>query len=96
MTLAERLWAVLTPPEQEQDLQLKWRGELMPFQREGVRALLDNCQLLLADDMGLGKTLQAVAALRILRARREVQSCLVAAPAGLLDQWRRGNREVGA
>ena len=61
----------------------------MPFQREGVRALLDNCQLLLADDMGLGKTLQAVAALRILRARREVQSCLVAAPAGLLDQWRR-------
>ena len=89
LTLAERLWAVLTPPEQEQDLQLKWRGELMPFQREGVRALLDNCQLLLADDMGLGKTLQAVAALRILRARREVQSCLVAAPAGLLDQWRR-------
>ena len=89
LTLAERLWAVLAPPEQEQDLQLKWHGELMPFQREGVRALLDNCQLLLADDMGLGKTLQAVAALRILRARREVQSCLVAAPAGLLDQWRR-------
>ena len=89
LTLAERLWAVLAHPEQEQDLQLQWRGELMPFQREGVRALLDNCQLLLADDMGLGKTLQAVAALRILRARREVQSCLVAAPAGLLDQWRR-------
>ncbi len=89
LTLTERLWAVLAHPEQEQDLQLQWRGELMPFQREGVRALLDNCQLLLADDMGLGKTLQAIAALRILRARREVQSCLVAAPAGLLDQWRR-------
>ena len=89
LTLAERLWAVLAPLEQEQDLQLKWRGELMPFQQDGVRALLDNRQLLLADDMGLGKTLQAVAALRILRARWEVQSCLVAAPAGLLDQWRR-------
>ncbi len=61
----------------------------MPFQREGVRALLDNNQLLLADDMGLGKTLQVVAALRILRARREVGSCLVAAPASLLNQGRR-------
>ncbi len=61
----------------------------MPFQREGVRALLDNNRLLLADDMGLGKTIQAIAALRILRARREIRSCLVAAPASLLDQWRR-------
>lgn len=90
LTLAERLWAVLAAPrEQRQDGRLKWPGELMPFQQEGVRALLDNCQLLLADDMGLGKTLQAIAALRILHARREVRSCLVAAPAGLLDQWRR-------
>ena len=90
LTLAQRLWAVLAaPPEQALDSRLKWPGELMPFQREGVRALLDNCQLLLADDMGLGKTLQAIAALRILRAHGEVRSCLVAAPAGLLDQWRR-------
>ena len=61
----------------------------MPFQRDGVRALLDNHRLLLADDMGLGKTIQAIAAFRILRARREVKSCLLAAPASLLDQWRR-------
>lgn len=89
-TLAERLWALLAKPlEPNPDIRLIWPGELMPFQREGVQALLDNYQLLLADDMGLGKTLQAIAALRILRARREVASCLVAAPAGLLDQWRR-------
>ena len=89
-TLAERLWALLAKPlEQNRDIRLSWPGELMPFQREGVQALLDNYQLLLADDMGLGKTLQAIAALRILRARREIGSCLVAAPAGLLDQWRR-------
>ena len=61
----------------------------MPFQRDGVRALLDSHRLLLADDMGLGKTVQTVAALRILRARHEIKSCLVAAPASLLDQWRR-------
>ena len=61
----------------------------MPFQKEGVQALLDNDQLLLADDMGLGKTIQAIAALRILRAQRKIKSCLVAAPASVLDQWRR-------
>ena len=90
LTLAERLWAVLAAPRRrDRDVQLEWPGELMPFQQEGVRALLDRRQLLLADDMGLGKTLQAIAALRILRACGEIRACLVAAPAGLLDQWRR-------
>lgn len=63
--------------------------KLMPFQRDGVGALLDMKRLLLADDMGLGKTVQAISALRVLRRRREVESCLIVAPAGLLDQWRR-------
>ena len=61
----------------------------MPFQRDGVRALLEMDRLLLSDDMGLGKTVQAVAALRILKARGKIRSCLVVAPAGVLDQWRR-------
>ena len=93
LTLAERLWAVLAAPpapsKPNWDLQLKWPGELMPFQQDGVRALLDMDQLLLADDMGLGKTIQAIAAIRILRARRMVRSCLVVTPASVLDQWRR-------
>ena len=89
LTLAERLWALLAAPPVRGQGQLKWPGELMPFQQDGVRALLDNHRLLLADDMGLGKTIQAVAAFRILRARRDIRSCLVTAPASLLDQWRR-------
>ena len=88
--LAQRLWTMLAaPPEHDRDLPLQWPGALMPFQKDGVNALLNNSRLLLADDMGLGKTLQAIAALRILRARREIKACLVAAPAGLLEQWRR-------
>ncbi len=63
--------------------------KLMPFQKHGVGALLEMKRLLLADDMGLGKTVQAISALRVLRRRGEVESCLVVAPAGLLDQWRR-------
>ncbi len=92
--LAERLWAVLSPPGAPRDtvgsdLQLDWYGDLMPFQREGVRALLREKKLLLADDMGLGKTVQVIAALRILRAQRGIRSSLVIAPASVLDQWRR-------
>ena len=68
---------------------MSWAAELMPFQQEGVQALLDSDRLLLADDMGLGKTVQAIAALRILHAQGAISSCLVAAPASVLDQWRR-------
>ena len=67
---------------------LQWPGKLMPFQEDGVRALMGSDRLLLADDMGLGKTLQVIAALRILRHRGDIHSALVAAPASLLDQWR--------
>lgn len=91
--LASRLRAMLAapagPPPVDADAPLDWAGELMPFQQDGVRALLEMDRLLLADDMGLGKTVQAVAALRILAARDKAGPTLVVAPASVLDQWRR-------
>lgn len=99
--LARRLWAILAAPGQAgqagrfdpcrdgAEPRLEWAGQLMPFQRDGVHTLLESQRLLLADDMGLGKTLQAIAAIRILRTQDRSQSCLVVAPAGVLDQWRR-------
>ena len=91
--LAERLWAVLAVPGVDQPsglpgARLEWPADLMPFQRDGIRALIKMDRLLLSDDMGLGKTVQAVAALRVLRARGEIESCLVVAPASVLNQWR--------
>ena len=93
-SLAQRLWAALAVPRSRAPTltparRLEWPGELMPFQRDGVGALIGMDRLLLSDDMGLGKTVQAVAALRILKARGEIGLCLVVAPASVLDQWRR-------
>ncbi|MCY4625625.1 MAG: DEAD/DEAH box helicase [Chloroflexi bacterium] len=93
LTLAQRLWRALAlrphAPDPAPDVHLDWVGKLMPFQVEGVQALLASDRLLLADDMGLGKTLQAIAALRILKARGQAGAVLVVAPASLLGQWRR-------
>lgn len=93
---AARIWAILAAPSGDSgspldpaNFHLEWPGDLMPFQREGVRALVEMDRLLLSDDMGLGKTVQVVAALRILRARGESRPALVVAPSSVLDQWRR-------
>jgi hypothetical protein len=90
--LARRLATVLQPPP---DLlmiangPLEWPGIFYPYQRDGIRALVHSPRLLLGDDMGLGKTVQAIAALRLLFYRREVERALVVTPASLLEQWRR-------
>ena len=92
-TLRSRLWRVLAAPYLPllpgPESVIEWPGDLMPFQLEGVKALVESRQLLLADDMGLGKTLQVIVALRVLLLRGEMESVLVVAPASVLDQWRR-------
>ncbi len=71
---------------------LDWPGELMPFQRDGVRALIASERILLADDMGLGKTIQAIAAIRILLVQRAIASVLIVVPAAIVWQWQREYR----
>jgi len=68
------------------------RGEMRPYQREGVgwlwllvRLGLGGC---LADDMGLGKTIQVIALLLVLRKHRRPGPHLVVLPASLLGNWR--------
>lgn len=92
MALARRLALALQLPA---DLILspfgpvEWSGQLFQYQLEGVQTLLSSDALLLADEMGLGKTVQAIAALRILTLRHEVERALAVVPAGLVPQWRR-------
>ena len=68
---------------------LDWPYPLFGYQKEGIERLLSSRSVLLADEMGLGKTIQAVAALRILSARREIERALIVCPVGLIAQWRR-------
>lgn len=68
---------------------LEWPAPLLPYQQEGIAALLMRPSLLLADDMGLGKTVMAIAALRILFLQARIASALIVCPASLLAQWRR-------
>jgi SNF2 family DNA or RNA helicase len=92
LSLAERLLLVLQPPLEallEAQGLLEWHAPLYPYQYEGVRALIESEELLLADDMGLGKTIQTIAALRVLIHLRRVEQALIVAPASLLTQWRR-------
>ncbi len=94
--LAERLRAVLAVPLESllpgPAATLDWPGELMPFQLDGVRALIASERILLADDMGLGKTIQAIAAIRILLVQRAIASVLIVVPAAIVWQWQREYR----
>ncbi|KAI7741873.1 hypothetical protein M8C21_032445 [Ambrosia artemisiifolia] len=60
-------------------------SNLLPFQREGVRFILQHGgRVLLADEMGLGKTLQAIA---VAACVRDSWPVLVLTPSSLRLQW---------
>lgn len=63
--------------------------KLYPYQREGVKRLLEEGRLLLADDMGLGKTTQAIASCHALYRLRAMKKGLLIVPASLKPQWKR-------
>ena len=90
----ERTLAALQSPtgSAEADPGPALRGELRPYQRDGVAWLwlllrlgLGGC---LADDMGLGKTLQVIALLLLMRANGYPGPHLIVLPASLLGNWR--------
>jgi len=62
-------------------------NDLYPFQRIGVRWLLDKESGVLADDMGLGKTVQAIFAIRELIRCGKARRVLVICPKTLVSNW---------
>ena len=64
-------------------------SELYPFQREGVKWLVERNGAILADDMGLGKTVQVIMSMRLLFGCGSIRTTLVVCPKGLLATWER-------
>jgi SNF2 family DNA or RNA helicase len=73
-------------------LQAPFRAGILPepYQMEPLRKalLMPRVNLLIADDVGLGKTIEAGLILRELLLRRRAERCVIAAPPGMLNQWR--------
>jgi len=60
-----------------------FKGELRPFQEEGLSWMLTNQRTLLADEMGLGKTVQALSFL----ATSQSWPALIVVPPHLVNHW---------
>ncbi len=67
------------------------KADLKPYQKSGVRWLLDLYRLglggILADDMGLGKTIQTLAFLECLRTEGKMGAVLIVVPTSLTYNW---------
>ena len=82
------LAAAIVERSQATDAPLEVRGlggELQPFQRAGVRYLLERRRAFLADEQGLGKTIEAIAALE----HDGAYPAIVVCPASLKRNWER-------
>jgi hypothetical protein len=64
------------------------KGELLPYQLDGIAFALGAGRAVLADDMGLGKTIQGIGVAEMLSHEAGISKILVICPASLKAQWR--------
>ena len=64
------------------------KGELLPYQLDGIAFAVGAGRAVLADDMGLGKTVQGIGVAEMLAREAGISKVLVVCPASLKAQWR--------
>ncbi len=64
------------------------KGELYPYQKEGINFALFRKAAIIADEMGLGKTLQAIGIAILKKNIFDFKKTLVVCPASLKEQWK--------
>jgi hypothetical protein len=64
------------------------KGELLPYQLDGIAFGVGAGRAVLADDMGLGKTIQGIGVAEMLSCEAGISKVLVICPASLKAQWR--------
>ncbi|GHV14812.1 helicase [Spirochaetia bacterium] len=65
------------------------KGELFPYQKEGVEFALFRRAAIIADEMGLGKTIQAISAAVMKKRIFAFKKTLIVCPATLKSQWKK-------
>lgn len=75
------------PPPDPTKVHCPEGSELYGYQEQGVQFLLEHPVALLGDEMGLGKSIQAIAAMRLLIHRGEVERALILAPKTVVPDW---------
>jgi len=64
------------------------KGELLPYQLDGIAFAVGAGRGVLADDMGLGKTMQGIGVAELLSHEAGISKVLVICPASVKSQWR--------
>ena len=86
-----RFYDSLDKPREPLEVPTTLHADLKPYQKSGVRWLIDLYELglggILADDMGLGKTIQTLAFLECLRTQNKMGSTLIVVPTSLTYNW---------
>ncbi|MCJ7459044.1 MAG: SNF2-related protein [candidate division Zixibacteria bacterium] len=86
------IFPILQPPLGENfdsPIAFQLGREPYPFQRVGVKFLLEHERALLGDEMGLGKSIQAIVAIRFLFRMGKVTNGLILCPKSVLTDWER-------
>lgn len=65
------------------------KGELYPYQKEGIDFVLFRKAAIIADEMGLGKTIQAIGTAILKKRIFDFKRTLVVCPASLKEQWKK-------
>ena len=65
------------------------KGELYPYQKEGINFALFRKASIIADEMGLGKTIQAIGTAVLKKRIFDFRKTLVVCPASLKEQWKK-------
>jgi SNF2 family DNA or RNA helicase len=63
------------------------KGELLPYQLDGIAFAVGAGRAVLADDMGLGKTIQGIGVAELLSHEAGISKVLVICPASLKSHW---------
>lgn len=82
--------AISVPDEIEVEYPTPQGLSYLPFQKAGIKYLIEHQNALLADQMGLGKTVEVIGAINtLIESNSDIKNILIVCPASLKLNWQR-------